>query len=1445
MFHYYSHPTTNSYDANGNLLSQRDPTGAGKDYAYDSLNRLISERDTLSHTTTYTYTAEGLLHQSTNALGKTDTYTYTLVPVPGGGSVRSLTAQEDALGRVTSFSYDAQGQLSQITYPLGVTTTLQYDPDGRLTRTLDATGVAECREYDAADQLTAVVRNCVTGGPSTGDENVRTEYGYDSLGRQIWERNPIGEVTRTFYDNGLVSKIVVGCALNGVPSTTSCDPFTSTTPNLNRTTGYGYDPLGRQVVVTDTLGIATHTDYDALSRPIRTVLNYRPDLPSDATTNITTTLEYDAVDQVITSTEVLGRRTTYSYDAAQRVTQRIQNYVDGNPHTGTDDADLITRTAYDGVGQPMTTTFNYVDGVYDPNHPDEDLKTVTRYDELNRQQFQIENYVDGVSGQGEVDTDRITEYHYDDVGNLAYAIDPLGRASVTLYDDLNRAVQEVQNCTDGSGNRRTSNCATGHGANNDENITSSMTYTRRGEVERSTDQLGKRTLMLYDPLGRLVEQVANEAGSVQPTNVPTHYDYDAAGHTLVITDALTGTVQYQYNSAGWLEHQYDQTNIRTNFQYDGLGRKVIQSDAMGRESHTIYDALGRVTKQVTNWQNGVPDPNDPPDVDLVTENVYDAASRQVAQIAPDGKRTNYVSDGLDRVTQVVENAGGSVQPADVTTHYTYDRRGLLKTVTDALTRPPRLMGYNAAGWKVSETDPLSRTTTYTYDIGGRQRTITDPRPVTITYTYDLLNRTTGITGPNLAPISFGYDIGSRRTSMLDATGTMTYTYDGLNRTTVAAHSTDGTVTIGYDLLGRRTSLSTDNGMPPLSYTYDAAGRLSTVLRSGVTYSTAITDTVGRLQSIGRANGATTAYTYDGADRITQLRTMVGANTRSNFSYNLNRGSQATTVTETLGLNTRYVNYWYDGLNRLTTAKEDPGHKYEYTYDLVGNRTQVKLDGSVIETRSYDAADQVTNTGWQYDGAGDLLQDGSGGSGNSYTYDALKRLVEVDKTPGLAYLYTYNGDNVLEKEQRTGPIQWIVTYYTLDNMGVGGTGLPERLGEKRNVNTSSWYVRGWGQELSREDDPGKASIISWYLPDRLGSVRGMLDNSGNLSASYNYDPYGTPEGTSTPRDYGFTGEPQNTTLGLVYLRARWYSTPSGRFPTRDPLQGRPNQPMSLGYYLYGDDDPLNRTDPTGLASQGCPAQTQVVPGLSKTRCDVLIDEVRAIVGQSKPSDLESFTYALLYGRRLWQDRIVVALADRLSGLNPLSAMPALLLGGDYGAALSLVAMAFTRNTDELYPFDVTIRGKNMRLAGGEVEDTLRANGINDMTLADVKTQYPGPVHDYGFRDDYWSNSHHFFAFFFYGYASGEWVGKAVGQLYETVSDIAAGQPINEVDKRVGDTAAVMGAWFGASGPYTNAFTRRMQQVWADLQGLVPDPDKLPGTLRAELCDLPVTIGPPER
>jgi RHS repeat-associated protein len=96
------------------------------------------------------------------------------------------------------------------------------------------------------------------------------------------------------------------------------------------------------------------------------------------------------------------------------------------------------------------------------------------------------------------------------------------------------------------------------------------------------------------------------------------------------------------------------------------------------------------------------------------------------------------------------------------------------------------------------------------------------------------------------------------------------------------------------------------------------------------------------------------------------------------------------------------------------------------------------------------------------------------------------------------------------------------------------------------------------------------------------VRQTLTDTGSASTPLHYDPWGTPT-EGTPPTFGFTGELQDATSGLVHLRARWYLPAQGAFASRDPFAGFPAQPYSLHPYQYGYSNPILYTDPSGWCS----------------------------------------------------------------------------------------------------------------------------------------------------------------------------------------------------------------------------------------------------------------------
>lgn len=108
---------------------------------------------------------------------------------------------------------------------------------------------------------------------------------------------------------------------------------------------------------------------------------------------------------------------------------------------------------------------------------------------------------------------------------------------------------------------------------------------------------------------------------------------------------------------------------------------------------------------------------------------------------------------------------------------------------------------------------------------------------------------------------------------------------------------------------------------------------------------------------------------------------------------------------------------------------------------------------------------------------------------------------------------------------------------------------------------------------------------FYLHDRLGSVRLVIDSSANVKNRYIYQPFGEAFTAETEETIGnpfrFTGQWYDAEIGEYFLRARMFDPHINRFTSRDPVFGKFEQPLTLHKYLYCVNDPINRWDPQGL------------------------------------------------------------------------------------------------------------------------------------------------------------------------------------------------------------------------------------------------------------------------
>jgi RHS repeat-associated protein len=238
--------------------------------------------------------------------------------------------------------------------------------------------------------------------------------------------------------------------------------------------------------------------------------------------------------------------------------------------------------------------------------------------------------------------------------------------------------------------------------------------------------------------------------------------------------------------------------------------------------------------------------------------------------------------------------------------------------------------------------------------------------------------------------------------------------------------------------------------------------------------------------------------------------------------------------------------------------------YTYTYDLAGNRTSVQLNSGTPAVTTYNVANQITNAGFTYDNAGNLLNDGTA----AYTYDALSRTTARGTTS-----YAYNGDGTLVSQTASS----VTTRYTQDLAAPLSQVLQTQVGAAARTE----YLYGLTRLASLN-----SGVKTWYAADALGSVRRTVTDAGVPLGIVNYDPWGTVE-TGTVPTFGFTGELQDVGAGLVNLRARWYSTGRGRFTTFRwrTSESSDTLPYSHHPYAYALGNPVNNIDPTGRCVPG--------------------------------------------------------------------------------------------------------------------------------------------------------------------------------------------------------------------------------------------------------------------
>ncbi len=342
------------------------------------------------------------------------------------------------------------------------------------------------------------------------------------------------------------------------------------------------------------------------------------------------------------------------------------------------------------------------------------------------------------------------------------------------------------------------------------------------------------------------------------------------------------------------------------------------------------------------------------------------------------------------------------------------------------------------------------------------------------------------------------------------------------------------------------------------------------------------DAASRVTANLLANGTQASYTYDNANRLLLLANLTsGGTTLSSFNYTYNSVGDRTQVVEADG---SVVSWSYDPTYQLTNEQRSGANAYNitYAYDGVGNRTLL-LNGGAATTSTYNAANELATsqssagvTTFAYDGDGNLLtSQAPANQWTTNTWDGENRLTQVALPSAIVDSFTYNGDGQrVQKQDSTG-----TTNHVWDGQNI----LLETNASNIIQVVYTLEALPYGDLISQS----RGGVDSFYLFDAMDSARQLAGVSGAVTDSYLYDSWGnilaaTGSSTNWLRYSGRVGYYWDIDPAKCYVRARIYDSQTGRWLSRDPTAlGNSRARRLTSSYGYADNSPITSTDPSGL------------------------------------------------------------------------------------------------------------------------------------------------------------------------------------------------------------------------------------------------------------------------
>lgn len=449
-----------------------------------------------------------------------------------------------------------------------------------------------------------------------------------------------------------------------------------------------------------------------------------------------------------------------------------------------------------------------------------------------------------------------------------------------------------------------------------------QTLDRWGNVIETNDarSLNWKTTFRYNANNQVVEQKRPDATGGLSANSPvTSIYYDQLGRQVTSVDANGNVSGQVFDSVGQLQQEQHADGGLVTYTYSLFGDKVRKVDARNYTTTYSYDKLSRLLQ--TTYAS----------VDRYTVN----ASNSIVNLGAGSIVESNTWDQAGRKKTQTNGAGETLK-------YFYDLQGNLLKTTFPLTQSAKSI-YNARGYKTVEVDANGNTNLWSYDYFGQVTGHSDLANNRYTYTYNAARQLIGQTNTLGANKSYAYDRAGQLIQINDiAYNQVTnYAYD-LSGNRVQESTTRGGVVyqdnhLAYDTLGRLRWVADSRAM--VNMEYDKAGNRTRIQTHVINGDTSF--------------DSDRYFKYDAMNRQTTVDAVDAAG---------NIGTKGRTVTYDLNGNRTGETFHGTKVSATNGALPNGTVNEVYSYDAMSRLKGVSRDGTAIDSRLYDTANRVVQSG---------------------------------------------------------------------------------------------------------------------------------------------------------------------------------------------------------------------------------------------------------------------------------------------------------------------------------------------------------------------------------------------------------------------------------------------------------------------------------------------------